>query len=160
MLAQPKTNAFALGDFTQPGARVALIGLALVVFLQGRKLPGAILWAILAATLAGIPLGVTKLPAALMSWPHSMAPVAFQLDIGAALTVTAAQQIPITTAAVLTFSITGTGLTPGERIAIELTALVTTTCPPRTVSGTLTTARVPACRSVGAYRTGPACVGR
>jgi hypothetical protein len=44
-----------------------------------------------------------------------------------ALTVSAAQQIPITTAATLTFSITGTGLVPGAHIVLELTMLVTTT---------------------------------
>jgi hypothetical protein len=44
-----------------------------------------------------------------------------------ALTVSAAQQTPITTAATLTFTITGTGLTPGAHMAIEVTSLVTTT---------------------------------
>ena len=44
-----------------------------------------------------------------------------------ALTVSAAQQIPLTTAGTLTFSVTGTGLTPGARVALELNALVTTT---------------------------------
>lgn len=44
-----------------------------------------------------------------------------------ALTVSAAQQTPITTAATLTFSITGTGLVAGAHLAIEVTSLVTTT---------------------------------
>ena len=47
--------------------------------------------------------------------------------VEAALTVSAAQQIPITTAANLTFTVTGTGLASGAHIVIELTALVTTT---------------------------------
>jgi hypothetical protein len=42
------------------------------------------------------------------------------------LTVSAAQQIPITTAAALTFSVTGTGLVGGQRMALELTMAVTT----------------------------------
>jgi hypothetical protein len=42
-----------------------------------------------------------------------------------ALTVSAAQQIPAT-AGNLVFTITGTGLTPGAHVAIELTMLVTT----------------------------------
>ena len=44
-----------------------------------------------------------------------------------ALTVSSAQQIPLTTAGTLTFTITGTGLVAGQRISLELTALVTTT---------------------------------
>jgi hypothetical protein len=44
------------------------------------------------------------------------------------LTVSAAQQTPITTAAALTFVITGTAaMVPGARMAIEVTSLVTTT---------------------------------
>ncbi len=44
-----------------------------------------------------------------------------------ALTVSAAQQIPLTTAATLTFTVTGTTLVPGSRIVLQLVALVTTT---------------------------------
>lgn len=47
--------------------------------------------------------------------------------VEAALAVTAAQQIPITTPALLTFSVTGTGLVPGQRVVLELTMAVTTT---------------------------------
>jgi hypothetical protein len=42
------------------------------------------------------------------------------------LSVSAAQQIPLTTSNTLTFSVTGSGLVPGRRVALELTALVTT----------------------------------
>jgi AGZA family xanthine/uracil permease-like MFS transporter len=44
---------------------VALCGLFLAIALQARKIPGSILWAILFATLVGIPMGVTRLRAAL-----------------------------------------------------------------------------------------------
>ena len=39
-----------LGDFLSPGALVALSGLFLAIALQARRIPGAILWAILFAT--------------------------------------------------------------------------------------------------------------
>ena len=39
-----------LGDFLAPGALVALCGLFTAIALQARKVPGAILWAILCAT--------------------------------------------------------------------------------------------------------------
>jgi adenine/guanine/hypoxanthine permease len=85
VLANAKTNAMMLGDFTKPGAVVALIGLAIAVLLHARKVPGSILWAILGATAIGIPLGVTKLPAALVSLPHDIGPVTWQLDFVGAL---------------------------------------------------------------------------
>jgi len=85
VLANAKSNAFMLGHFTNPGTEVALIGLLVAIVLQGRKLPGALLGGILVATAAGIPLGVTKIPHSLIAWPHSIAPVAMQLDIPAAL---------------------------------------------------------------------------
>jgi len=87
VVANARTNALALGDFTQPGTLVALIGIAAVVLLQGRKVPGAILFSILLAALAGVPPGVTRMPAAFLSLPHSIAPVAFQLDIVGALSL-------------------------------------------------------------------------
>lgn len=50
------------------------------------------------------------------------------LGVEAALTVSAAQQIPITTAGTLTFTVTpSTGMAAGQRVALELTMLVTTT---------------------------------
>lgn len=53
-----------------------------------------------------------------------------------ALTVSAAQQMAITTASTLTFTVTGNGLVAGQRISLVLTALVTTT------SGGASTVRV------------------
>ena len=68
VIANAKTNALALGDFSRPGTIVALIGLAAAVVLQGRRIPGAILWAILIAAAAGVPLGVTHLPQSMISF--------------------------------------------------------------------------------------------
>ena len=44
---------------------------------------------ILAATLAGVPLGITHLPATPLSLPHSLGPIALQANPGAALTLLA-----------------------------------------------------------------------
>ncbi|MDH7794071.1 MULTISPECIES: NCS2 family permease [unclassified Beijerinckia] len=89
VVANAQTNALALGDFSKPGTILALIGLAASVTLQAMKIPGAILWAILIAALAGVPLGVTKVPNAFITWPHDFMPVAFQVDIWGALTLSA-----------------------------------------------------------------------
>ncbi|MFN3432823.1 MAG: NCS2 family permease [Sphingomonas sp.] len=83
-----RSNALALGDFSAPGPIVALIGLAVAVALQARRVPGAILAGIAAAALAGIPYGLTTLHGA-VSLPHSIAPVAFRLDPVGALTLAA-----------------------------------------------------------------------
>ncbi len=66
---------------------MALCGLFLAIALQARKVPGAILWAILCATLVGIPFGVTKLPTHFIDAPHSLAPVLGQVDLLGALNI-------------------------------------------------------------------------
>jgi adenine/guanine/hypoxanthine permease len=114
VIANAKTNALALGDFSRPGTIVALIGLAAAVVLQGRRIPGAILWAILIAAAAGIPLGVTHLPQSMISLPHDIMPVAFKLDIPSALTVAAIPYLFVFFAAEF-FSTLGTTLAVGAK---------------------------------------------
>jgi AGZA family xanthine/uracil permease-like MFS transporter len=114
VIANAKTNALALGDFSRPGTIVALIGLAASVVLQGRRIPGAILWAILIAAAAGIPLGVTHLPQSMISLPHDIMPVAFKLDIPSALTVAAIPYLFVFFAAEF-FSTLGTTLAVGAK---------------------------------------------
>jgi AGZA family xanthine/uracil permease-like MFS transporter len=87
VLANAKTNALMLGDFLSPGALVALCGLFMAIALQARRIPGAILWAILFATLVGIPTGVTHLPVNYIALPHSLAPVLGQVDLFGALNI-------------------------------------------------------------------------
>ena len=73
----------ALVNFTDPASVLALIGLVLIVVLMLLKVRGAILIGILATTLIGIPMGVTKLPdiTAASFIPPSIAPTFFKLDI-------------------------------------------------------------------------------
>jgi AGZA family xanthine/uracil permease-like MFS transporter len=114
VIANAKTNALALGDFSRPGTIVALIGLAAAVVLQGRRVPGAILWAILIAAAAGVPLGVTHLPSSVISLPHDIMPVAFKLDIPSALSVAAIPYLFVFFAAEF-FSTLGTTLAVGAK---------------------------------------------
>ncbi len=85
VVANPRANALTLGNFAAHGATVALVGLAVVVALHIRKFPGAILLGMVAATLVGIPLGVTKVPASFLAWPASIRAVTWQLDFWGAL---------------------------------------------------------------------------
>lgn len=87
VLANAKNSALALGDFTSPGALIALLGLLAAVGLQARKVPGAILWAILLSTLVGIPFGVTHLPPQWLSMPHSLAPLLGKVDLIGAINI-------------------------------------------------------------------------
>ncbi|NUU64860.1 NCS2 family permease [Enterobacteriaceae bacterium BIT-l23] len=87
VLANVKTNALMLGDFLSPGALVALSGLFLAIALQARRVPGAILWAILFATLVGVPAGVTQLPASFIDLPHPITPVLGEIDLTGALNI-------------------------------------------------------------------------
>jgi AGZA family xanthine/uracil permease-like MFS transporter len=80
-----RANSYVLGNFTSPSAKVALIGLLAVLFLHIRRIPGAILMAMIVATAVGIPLGVTKVPAHFFALPSSVAPVLMQLDFWGAL---------------------------------------------------------------------------
>ncbi len=84
-----KSTALALGDFSQPGPIVALIGLAVAVAMQARKIPGAVLAGIAVAALVGIPLGLTHLPHSGLSLPHALTPVALKVDFKDAFSLAA-----------------------------------------------------------------------
>ena len=58
-----------MGRITQPDTLLALIGLVLTALLIARKVRGAILIGILATTLLGIPLGVTRIDQFAFAWP-------------------------------------------------------------------------------------------
>jgi AGZA family xanthine/uracil permease-like MFS transporter len=71
-----------IGDLTSAGPLIALTGLIVSAVLMYRKVNAALLIGILAATLAGIPLGLTHFPenGQLVSLPPSLAPIAFKLQ--------------------------------------------------------------------------------
>lgn len=74
----------SIGPLTQP-VLIGLAALALIAVLEVRKIKGSILIGIAVATILGVVLGETQLPASLASMPPSLAPIAFQLDIMSAL---------------------------------------------------------------------------
>lgn len=71
-----------IGDITSAGPLIALTGLIVSAVLMYRKVNAALLIGILAATVAGMLLGVTHWPASgsLVSLPPSLSPIAFQLE--------------------------------------------------------------------------------
>ena len=62
------------------GGLLALAGLLLMVTLETRRVTGGILIGIVAVTLAGIPLGITKMPAGIVSMPPSLSPIFMKMD--------------------------------------------------------------------------------
>jgi len=85
VVAHPATIV-TLGKITAPTALLACLGFVLIIALDYRKIPGAIMIAILAITVVGIALGLSKFNG-LVSAPPSLAPTFLQMDIKGALSV-------------------------------------------------------------------------
>ncbi|TWF45622.1 AGZA family xanthine/uracil permease-like MFS transporter [Chitinophaga polysaccharea] len=71
-----------MGNITSVGPLIALIGLIISAVLMYKGVNAALLIGILAATVIGIPLGITHLPenGHLVSLPPSLSPIAFKLQ--------------------------------------------------------------------------------
>ena len=69
-----------LGDLTTKGPLLALLGLLIMGVLLAKNVKGALLIGILAATIIGIPMGITQLPEAVFKAPPSLSQVAFQFE--------------------------------------------------------------------------------
>ncbi|PKP49287.1 MAG: guanine permease [Bacteroidetes bacterium HGW-Bacteroidetes-11] len=77
-----------LGSIKTPTVIVALLGVIITGVLLARKVKGALLIGIFAATLIGIPFGVTVFPdGSLISLPPSIAPIFFQFEFHNILTL-------------------------------------------------------------------------
>jgi len=83
--ASPSTLV-TLGDLRSIPVALAVVGFLLMVALDARQIPGAIIIGILAVTAAGIALGVGSF-GGIFSLPPSIAPVFLKLDIMGALEV-------------------------------------------------------------------------
>ena len=83
IVASPGTLV-TLGDLHGRAPLLATATLAVTAVLLARRVPGAFLWGMLAATLAGGPLGIVQYHG-IASAPKSLAPTFLQLDIAGAL---------------------------------------------------------------------------
>jgi AGZA family xanthine/uracil permease-like MFS transporter len=73
-----------LGNLHSRPVVLAVAGLALTSVLMARRVPGALLWGILASTGLGMPLGIVQYQG-FASLPPSLAPTFLKLDIAGAL---------------------------------------------------------------------------
>jgi AGZA family xanthine/uracil permease-like MFS transporter len=79
VVASPGTLV-TLGNLHSRPVLLALFGLAFTASLMARRVPGALLWGILAGTAVGIPLGIVRYQG-FASLPPSIEPTLFKLDI-------------------------------------------------------------------------------
>jgi adenine/guanine/hypoxanthine permease len=86
VVAHPATLV-TLGDLTKPAAVLALFGFVLIAALNHRGIIGGTLIGILAVTLIGIPLGLSRY-SGIVSLPPSLAPTFLQLDFSRAAELT------------------------------------------------------------------------
>jgi len=84
IIAGHQATLVTLGNVKQPQALLAVGGFMAMVALDVRKVPGAIMIAILGTTAIGMALGVTPF-GGIMSMPPSLAPTFLQMDVAAAL---------------------------------------------------------------------------
>ncbi|MDI3522058.1 MAG: adenine/guanine/hypoxanthine permease [Bacillota bacterium] len=85
LIVPDQATIVALGNLSDPKTLLAVIGLILTGTLVARRVKGGMLLGILLTTLIGVPLGVTKLPAGVISPPPSMAAGFLKLNVLGAL---------------------------------------------------------------------------
>lgn len=74
-----------LGNIAQPSVLLAAAGFLLTAVLMARKVHGALLYGIVATTCGSVVLGLTGLPASLVSLPPSLEPILLKLDLAGTL---------------------------------------------------------------------------
>ncbi len=83
IVASPETFV-TLGDLRRPAPVLAAVGFAVMVALDARRVPGAILIAVLGTAALGIALGISPF-GGIAALPPSLAPTFLQLDLAGAL---------------------------------------------------------------------------
>ncbi|MBO4571053.1 MAG: NCS2 family permease [Bacteroidales bacterium] len=79
LIVNSESSLVTIGEITSPGVLVAITGLIVIAVLMALNVKGASLIGIVAATLIGIPLGVTHMDG-FISTPPSVAPTFLQFE--------------------------------------------------------------------------------
>lgn len=88
IIAVEGKNNLAWGDLKSPSVLLALIGFVLILLTKQMKVPGYMIISILAATIIGIPLGLTTLPDSIIGIPGNPFGAFMQIDLLGALNFT------------------------------------------------------------------------
>lgn len=99
IIAANEATFVTLGNLRSPEVLLGVFGMFTVFALSVRRIKGALMLSIIITSLLGWAMGVAALPSSLFSTPASITPIAFQLDIEAALSLTL---LPV----IITFMIT------------------------------------------------------
>lgn len=83
LIAAHPATFVTLGDLHQPGPVLAVLGFFLIVALEQRRVPGAIIIGILAVTVAAVALGLAPF-GGIVAAPPSIAPTFLQMDVAGA----------------------------------------------------------------------------
>ncbi len=89
IVTDPATQ-ITMGNLTEPGPLLTLIGILITAVLMARKVRGGILIGILLTTIVSFFMGIKALPTGLgdiFGMPATLAPIAFKLDLKAALSI-------------------------------------------------------------------------
>lgn len=85
--ASTEKTALSFGNLASPVVELAVIGFVILLILEARKIRGSALITIILATLIGLPLGVTKIPASFFTMPAGIGDVVFKFNLLGALDV-------------------------------------------------------------------------
>jgi len=99
IIVSDKVTLVHLGDLSSPETILGIFGLALVVILHSLQIKGSFIISIVSTTILAFAIGNATLPNVLFALPASIEPIAFELDILSALTLSMA---PIIVAFLLT----------------------------------------------------------
>ncbi|MGM0623254.1 MAG: NCS2 family permease [Campylobacterota bacterium] len=99
VIAPSDATLVTLGDFSSPLVLLGVFGTVLSFILYSFQLRGAFVLSILITAIVGWVFGLGQMPKELFSLPHSIAPLAFELDILSVLTLS---MLPV----IITFLIT------------------------------------------------------
>ena len=81
VIVQNDATLVSLGNMSSPGVLIALGGILLTAVLLSLNIKGALLIGIFAATIAGLPFGVTQMPAwRLVDVPPSLSPIFLKFE--------------------------------------------------------------------------------
>ncbi len=87
IIVDSPSTLVTIGNFQDSHVLLGLFGLALAILFTLKKYKGAFILSIVSTTLFAWIAGIEKLPDEFFSMPASMAPIAFELDIPSALTL-------------------------------------------------------------------------
>ncbi|QDF29430.1 NCS2 family permease [Halarcobacter anaerophilus] len=87
MIVDNPATLVSLGDFSNENVLLGVLGLLLSFTFYSYRIKGAFILAIAITSAVAWFLGIGKLPEGILSTPSSIAPIAFELDITSALTL-------------------------------------------------------------------------